>query len=187
MTQDPTICPEWIPTQYRREAFRAIVRSVKVANQAGPNRWGLSLYEHSLRLKVGPHEVLQIIDQPWAKSEMPVHLIVDKDLIPSYLRPRADLLFSGDWDCYGTPGAIGYYLSNPGTEACDFEFSVLKETYDALYDAHVAVIRRAAGLRLNPATRRNHSSSFVSFLASETGHSLAQPAWMTIHEKQEGM
>ena len=186
MTQNPTRCPEWIPTQYWREAFRAIVRSATFANQAGPNRWGLSLYEHSLMLKVGPHEVLQIIDQPRAKSKMPVHLIVDKDLIPSDLHPRAELSFTGDRDCYGTPGAIGYYRSNPGTEACNFEFSVLQETYDALYEAHVAVIRRAAGLRLNPATRRNHSSSFVSFLASETGHSLAQPAWMTIHETQEG-
>jgi hypothetical protein len=184
MTQDPaTICQRWrIPTQYRSEVLLAIARSVEVANQAGPDRWGLRLDDDSIMLKVGPHEVLQVLNS----KRMPFHLIVDRELIPASLRSRDGdgLRFSKDENCYGELGVGSYYPSNPGTEACDFEFSVLKETYHALYNAHVAVVRRAAGLRLNPATRQNHSSALVSFLASETGHSLAQPAWVTIREKQ---
>jgi hypothetical protein len=150
MTQDPTICPEWIPTQYRTETFLDIVRSIEAATQAGPDRWGLRLDEDSLMLKVGPHEVLQVLNPKRAKLRgMSFHLIVDRDLIPARLRSRDGdgLRFSKDENCYGERGVSSYYPSNPGTEACDFEFSVLEETYQTLYDAHVAVIHRAAGLR----------------------------------------
>jgi hypothetical protein len=189
MTQNSIIGLEWIPTQYRSETLLAIVRSVEVANHAGADCWGLRLDEDSLMLKVGPHEVLQVVKRERSKSGMPWHLIVDRELIPARLRSRDghSLRFSKDTNCYGERRVSSYYPSNPGTEACDFEFSVLKETYHALHDAHVAVIRRAVGLRLNPATRQKHSSALVSLLASETGHSVAQPAWMTIHEKQERM
>jgi hypothetical protein len=56
MTQDPTRCLDWIPTQYRPDVLLAIARSVYIAHDVGPARWGLSLYEHSLMLKVGPHD-----------------------------------------------------------------------------------------------------------------------------------
>lgn len=188
MAHDPaTICRRLIPMQYWSEALLAIVRSVEGANQAGPDRWGVRLDDDSLMLKIGPHEVLQVLQRDRSRSGMPFHLIVDRGLIPATLRSRdgEGLRFSKDENCYGELGVSSYYPSDPGTEACDFEFSMLKETYHALYGAHVAVVQRAAGLRLNPATRRNHSSALVSFLASETGQHLAQPAWMMMREKQE--
>ena len=178
MTQDPTICLEWIPAQYRSEALLAIVRSVEVANQAGPDRWGLRLDNDSLMLKVGPHEALQVVKPERSKSGMPFHLIVDRELVPTYLRTRADLAFSEARDCYGKPGASGYYASDPGTEACDCGFPALKEVYQALSDAHIAVVRRAARRRRHPSTRPTHSSALVSLLASETDHRLAQPAYL---------
>src|SRR5512132_1861078 len=106
MTQDPTRCLDWIPTQYRPDVLLAIARSVCVAHDAGPARWGLSLYEHSLMLKVGPHEVLQIIEKGWSQSGLPVHLIVDRDLVPASVRARAghELAFSDETNCYGREG-----------------------------------------------------------------------------------
>lgn len=174
MTPDPaTVCRRLIPAQYWRETLIAIVRSVEVAHQEGPDRWGLRLDDDSLMLKVGPHEVLQL--GAW---NAPFHLIVDRELVPTYLRSRADLVFSEDRDCYGKPGASGYYASDPGTEACDFGFPALKEVYQALSDAHIAVVRRASRMRRHPSTRPTHSSALVSFLASETDHRLAQPAYL---------
>ena len=143
MTPDPaTVCRRLIPAQYWREVLLAIARSVEVANQGGPDRWGLRLDDESVMLKVGPQEVLQL--GTW---NAPFHLIVDRELVPANLRSNADLLFSEDRDSYGKPGASGYYASDPGTEACDFGFPVLKKAHDALYDAHVAVVRRAARMR----------------------------------------
>jgi hypothetical protein len=111
MTQHSTIGLEWIPTQYRSETFLAIVRSVEVANHAGADRWGLRLDEHSLMLKVGPHEVLQVVKREWSKSGLPWHLIVDRELIPASLRSREGdgLQFSKDTNCYGERRVRSYY------------------------------------------------------------------------------
>jgi hypothetical protein len=188
MIHDPaTILHSWIPSQYWIKTLQAIARSIEVAHDAGPNRWGLRLDRDSVMLKVGPHEVLQVLNGERAQHGMPFHMIVDRELIPTSLRSRDDdrIWFSKGEDCYGTRGASSYYPSDPGTEACKFKFSVLTEMYDALYDAHATVIRRAAGLPLNPATRQQHSSALVSFLAAETGYNLAQPAWVTMHEEQK--
>jgi hypothetical protein len=185
MTHDrATICLPWISTEFRSEALLAVARSIKVAHQAGPDRWGLRLDVDSLMLKVGPHEVLQVLNCKRAKRGLPFHVIVDRDLIPATLRSRDDLWFSKDEDCYENLGRSSYYSSDPGTEACEFKFSVLKEgLYDALFAAHTAVIHRVAHLPLNPATRQKHSRALVEFLALETGHSLAQPTWTMMHEK----
>jgi hypothetical protein len=188
MAHDPArVCRQLIPTEYWSEALLAMVRSVEVAHQAGPDRWGLRLDDNSLMLKIGPHEVLQVLRPDRSRSGLPFHIIVDSELIPAALRSRDGerLQCSKEKNCYGEVGVNGYYPSNPGTEACDFEFSVLVETYQALYNAHTVVIQRAAVLRLNPAIRRNHSRALVAFLASETGHHLAQPAWMMMREQQE--
>jgi hypothetical protein len=122
-------------------------------------------------LKIGPHEILQILPGTF-------HLIVDRDAVPGPLRHRSDLRFSDNQDCYGHPHAAGYYRSNPGSEACDFGFAVLGEVYDALFDAHVAVVRRAARKRRHGSTRADHSKDLVLFLASETGLQLTQPAYI---------
>jgi hypothetical protein len=149
MAHDPARASrQLIPTEYWREALLAIVRSAEVANEAGADHWGLRLDNDSLMLKVGPHEVLQVLRCGRSKSGMPLHLIVDRELVPASLRSRDGdgLQFSKDKNCYGELGVSSYYPSNPGTEACDFEFSVLEETYQALYGAHTVVIQRAAGL-----------------------------------------
>jgi 5-methylcytosine-specific restriction protein A len=123
-------------------------------------------------LKVGPHEVLQI--GQWSR---PCHIVVDRDLVPQALRARASLWFSGDLDLNGKPGKVGYYASNPGTEVCKFDFPDLMDAYRSLAPAHRAIIQRAAHLRRHGSTVRSHSGDLLTFVGSEAGRQLEQPAY----------
>jgi hypothetical protein len=123
-------------------------------------------------LKVGMHEVLQLVDGKPLFS-----LIVNKNTVPAEVRRLPELMFSGDRDCYGNRGTEGYYPSNPGSEACDMPFERVKETYQTLLNAHTTLIARAAKTRMNPTTPGTHSSELVRFVAEKLGNPLPQPAY----------
>jgi hypothetical protein len=124
-------------------------------------------------LKVGPHEVFQVL--PWEQPQ--VHIIVNRETVPVPLRAMPELQFSQDRDCYGNEGVDGYYPSNPGSEACNMQFSELGKVYDDLFPSHSEVIRRAAAKRRLPNTATTHSPELVDLIARETGRQLAQPTY----------
>ena len=153
----------------------ALGRSIALAHQHGPERWGIRLASDSIMLKVGPHEVLQLYSgDEWGQ---PFHLIVDKATVPPELRNLPALWFSEDRDYYGNPGTQGYYPSNPGSEACNMPFERVKDVYSALLKAHTTLIARAATKRRHTTTQRTHSPAFVWFVAEVLGQSLPQPAY----------
>lgn len=168
------VCRRLVPSQYWDDVMGVLGTSIELVHQSGPERWGVRLAPDSIMLKIGPHEVLQIHSWEW---ERPFHLIIDKNSVPTELRGRPELWFSGDRDCYGSSGAEGYYVSNPGSEACDLPFENVKDVYQALLNAHTEVIARAATKRRHASTLRTHSPELVLFVADALGKSLPQPAY----------
>jgi hypothetical protein len=170
-----------VPGPYRADVMRALGMSIELAHQHGPERWGLRLASgpEGIMLKVGMHEVLQLVDG----HPRLLFLIVDMHTVPDELRSLPELMFSGDGDCYGNRGAEGYYPSNPGSEACDMPFARVKETYQMLLKAHATVIARAANTRMNPTTPGTHSSALVQFVAEGLGKSLPQPAYWDMSDR----
>ncbi len=171
------VCLRLVPPPYWDHVIRALAASIDLAHQHGPERWGIRLASDSIMLKVGPHEVLQL--GAW---ERPFHLMVDRHTVPPELRSVSELRFSGDKDCYGHPGTAGYYPSNPGSEACDMPFETVKDTYQALLNAHTTLIARAATKRRHTTTLRTHSPELVAFLGEVLGKSLPQPAYVDISD-----
>jgi hypothetical protein len=169
----------FIPAEHWSAVLGVIASSADIAHRAAPDAWGIRVKDRSVMLKVGPHEVLQV--GPWRR---PCHLLVDGALVPQALRANLNLWFSLDRDYEGNLGKSGYYASNPGTEACKFDFPELVEVYRALAAAHVTVIERAARMRRHSSTAGMHSAAFVAFLATETGLELQQPAYVDSFESR---
>jgi hypothetical protein len=169
------VCHRLVPSQYQGDVIAALGTSIELVHQSGPYRWGVRLAPDSIMLKIGPHEILQIHSWEW---ERPFHLIIDRNSVPPEVRAWPELAFSEDWDCYGQREAAGYYPSNPGSEACDMPFGMVKDAYQALLEAHAEVIARAATKRRNPSTLRAHSPELVRFVAQVLGKPLPQPAYI---------
>jgi len=149
-----------------RELLNAIAQSIELAHQEGPSSWGVRLKGNNFMLKVGPHEVFQ-----FQLSGETLQLIVDRPTVPTRLRGRDDVEFTGDKDCYGKRRAPGYYRSNHGSEACGFDFDLTPKLYWALYASHREVVGRAARLRRhNTTTEESHSSALVEFIGAATGN-----------------
>jgi hypothetical protein len=163
-----------VPRRCSDAVMEALGTSIELAHQYGPERWGIRLTRgpEGIMLKVGMHEILQLID-----GSPLLYLIVDKNTVPAEVRNLPEFTFSGDRDCYGNLGTEGYYPSNPGSEACDFPFDRVKDAYPALLETHATIIARAAWTRRNPTTRATHSPQLVRFVAERLGKLLAQPAY----------
>lgn len=166
------VCRRLVPQKYWKEVMEALGESIKLADQYGPDRWGIRLATNDLMLKVGSHEVLQIGD--W---DLPFHLIVDKKSVPSQLRSQSELRFSDDNASYEVPNTIGFYRSNPGSEACNMPFEMVRQAYQELLPSHAEVISRAARKPKHPSTRSTHSAELVQFVADELGKTLPQPRY----------
>lgn len=172
----PRIAPETallatIADEARHDVLSAFADSIELAHRHGPDRWGLRLSENNLMLKVGPHEVLQ------AYAPGRFHMIVDSASVPNRLRLSPELLFSGTRDYYGNSDAIGYYPSNPGTEACDMDALRTGAWYPRMLESHEEVIRRAARLRRHPSTQQSHAPEAVAAISRHLGRALPQPAY----------
>lgn len=166
------ICRRLIPQQYWDDVMKALGASIELAHQHGPDRWGIRLAADSIMLKVGMHEVLQIGD--W---NLPFHLIVDKNTVHLGLRSYSELWFYEGEDRDGNPREKGIYRSNPGSEACDMPFEMVKYVYQELSNSHAEIIARAAKKPKHPSTRSTHSAELVQFLAEELGRTLPQPMY----------
>lgn len=164
------------PRQYWKDVVEALGASIELAHQHGPDRWGIRLATNDIMLKAGLHEVLRI--GTW---DLPFHLIVDRNTVPPQLRDHSGLWFSEDEDSYGNLGAKGLYRSNPGSEACNMPFEMVRYAYQELFNSHAEIIARAARKPKHPSTRSTHSAELVQFLAGELGRPLLRPVCPNCH------
>jgi len=171
------VCRRLVLRQYWKDVMEALGASIELAHQHRPDRWGLRLATDNIMLKVGSHEVLQIGD--W---DLPFHLIVDKGTVPAQLREHSELWFSEDRDSEGTPGAVGIYRSNPGSEACNMPFEMVRYAYQELFSSHAEIVSRAAKRPRHPSTRATHSTELVQFVAEELGRTLPQPMYLVVSD-----
>ncbi len=154
--------------------------SIEIAHQYGADRWGIRLAADSIMLKVGLHEVLQV-----GEWDLPFHLIVDKNTVPLGLRNRPELWFYQGEDRDGNPIATGVYPSNPGSEACNMPFEMVKYAYQQLSGSHIEIISRAVKRPKHPSTRATHSPELIQFISEELGRPLPQPKyWDTLGENR---
>jgi hypothetical protein len=171
------VCHRLVPPQYWEDVLESLARSIDLAHQQGPDRWGIRVAISDIMLKVGSHEVLQI-----GEWDLPFHLIVDKNTVPHQLRGRSELWFSGDVVSGGNSEAKGIYRSNPGSEACDMPFELVRSVYQELFNSHAEIISRAARKPKHPSTRATHSARLIRFMGEELGKVLPQPSYWNASE-----
>jgi hypothetical protein len=165
-------CRDFIPQAHWGPVTSALARSIELAHESNPDSWGIRFDGVSIMLKVGPHEILQI--GPWP---LPVHIVVDRATIPPMVRAIPGLEFSGDHDWHGRAGRAGYYVSNPGTEACNLGFAHLPQVFSDLFESHAISTRRAAKKQRHGSTRATHCPELVMLVGREAGRRLAQPGY----------
>jgi hypothetical protein len=137
-----------------------IAESIRIANHADPDKWGLRINQSDLMLKVGFVEVLQAGDG-W------LHFLVKQDLVAKRLRTDRRYAFSKE-----SP-----YKNAPGCISCDVKVSYASQAYRTLRSAHEAALRIAAKSRRHTTTIKDHSPEFVRFLAQSIGVQLPQPSY----------
>lgn len=167
-----------VPSKYIGDCCEILARAILIVNDYTASRWSLRVSEQNgFMLKVGTHEVVQFVNG-WA------HFIVDRSSVPADLRRKAHLYFSGTKDYYGNFDAVGYYPSNPGTEACDTRIENAKELFGQIQDSFTKVVMRAAKTRSHPSIRSTHSKEFVEYLRWRTGVEIQQPSFVSIKESR---
>jgi hypothetical protein len=144
----------------RRAAVSFLAKSVALADQAHPGRWGVSLLPRAIRLNVGMIEVFSI-----RPDELVV--IVDKETLPrGLLEARAVQEGGSDWQ-----------TSVSGIEALWVLPEYAPSVLPTLEACHATLIRRAAETRLHPSTKKGHSPNVVEYLSRQCELPLAQPLY----------
>lgn len=160
-----------IPAEFFLPVCSALADSVDMVHQAEPNKWGLRLAKRSIMLKIGSHEVIQVLRDNW------FHIIVDRDLVPEVLRRNPDQLTFTQTNYQRNHSSLGFYPSNPSSESCDFDFSLVQEVYSQLKPAHEAIIKKAARTQMLPNTKSTHSADLVDYLSLVVDRELPQPQY----------
>jgi hypothetical protein len=140
----------------RAAAVTRLYRSIELATAAAPMQWGLSVLRGFLRLNVGMIEVATV-------EPKGVRLLVLHPMIP----PRCD----------ADPGLV-VHRSTPNPNAGVYPSVAQSAIVDVpsghaeiarilgseLNDAHVSLVKRAAGTRANPMTRKAHKAEAVDLI-----------------------
>jgi 5-methylcytosine-specific restriction protein A len=148
---DPTI---------RIECLRSFAESVAFAHDVNPERWGVTLLQDAIRLNVGRIEVLTLVAGEF-------HLLLHRPSISTTTR-TSNLLTLDEPEG-------GFYKSVPESVACNFGPEAITMILPMVRDSHHNLIRDAAILPLNPASKHAHSPGVIQFLVEDTGITLVDP------------
>lgn len=162
-----------IPEEAWSDAMEVLATSIGLVHSESPATWGIGLSSRDIVLAIGPHAVVQI-----RLAEVPIKLIFASEAAPEVIEEVGEVWFSEDRDRYGDEGAVGYYPSGPGSEACWTVFEDLRNAYAALLPAHSAIIAQASRGTMDPDIPHMHSARLVDFISQEVGRSLPQPVYL---------
>ena len=149
-----------VPEAHLADALGMVARSIQIADQYGPDKWGVRVSRKSIMLKVGFVEVLQFHNDLF-------HHLVRGDLVPKKARSA--------WrdNFYAAP-----YKNAPACDGFDADLSISKNAYELLFPAHEAAIEIAARSPIHTTTKRDHSPDLVYFISSMTKIPLSQPTYI---------
>ncbi|MDX2004032.1 MAG: hypothetical protein SFU83_02040 [Meiothermus sp.] len=163
-----------IPPAFREDCLDILARAVLTITKFTGKNWSLRVSANNgIMLKVGAHEVIQFVRSG-------AYFIVDTATIRDELRKEQIYVFSNGYDYKHKPTTIGFYPSNPGTEACDTKVENAKTLFDQITDSFVEAVKRAARTRPNPSNRKTHSREFVEYIKVRTGIAVPQPNYVDI-------
>lgn len=163
------IVPQW----HLDQVFEILAAAIEFAHRARPDRWGIRVRDDGLMLSVGPHPVLQL--SPLWDS---LHLVVERAAVTEALRKDPALWFSEDLAHDGLLGAVGFYPSHPGSEACEVPFGHVSRVFPVIRAAFEACVEHAAAMRRSPQTRRTHMPNLVREISHQVGRLLPQPSYV---------
>ena len=153
-------------------ALNRLADSIVRCNELAPDRWGLSVLEHGVRLNFGKIEVMTV-------DRIAVRMLVDFDTLPEVFPDCEGFsLVVRDVD---DPGA-GFYKSVPGSVICMIEVANctgLSDCIHAVEQSHLALLRKASLTGRNPMTAKSHSEATITEIANLIGRSLPQPAYLS--------
>ena len=153
-------------------ALNRLADSIVRCNELAPDRWGLSVLKHGVRLNFGKIEVMTV-------DRIAVRMLVDFDTLPEDL-PDCDG-FSLSFRDEDDPGA-GFYKSVPGSAICRFEVgnrTGLADCIHAVEQSRLALLRKASLTGRNPMTAKSHSETAITESANFLGRSLPRPAYLS--------
>jgi hypothetical protein len=153
-----------ISDKYLTEVLEILARSIQVAHQFAPDKWGIRINRKNIMLKVGFVEVLQFYNDLF-------HHLVRSDLVPR--KALNDARFSFD---------AAPYKHAPGCDTFDGDISTSKEAYALLLPAHEAAIAIVALSPIHTTTKSDHSPALVNFISRMAQTPLPQPAYIESSE-----
>jgi hypothetical protein len=154
-----------IPEEHLPDVLGMLARSIQMADQFTPEKWGIRVSHKSIMLKVGFVEVLQFHNDLF-------HHLVRGDLVPK----RARSVWHDNF--YAVP-----YKNAPACDAFDADISISRKAYELLLPAHEAAIEIAARSPIHTTTKNDHSPGLVNFISSMVKIPLPQPAYVESSEQ----
>ncbi len=154
-----------VPEEHLLDVLRMLARSIQMADQFAPEKWGVRVNRKSIMLKVGFVEVLQFHNDLF-------HHLVRGDLVPKRTRSVWHDNF------YAAP-----YKNAPTCDAFDSDLSISKKAYELLLPAHEAAIEIAARSPIHTTTKNDHSPGLVNFISRMVKIALPQPAYVGAFEQ----
>jgi hypothetical protein len=154
-----------IPGEHLLDVLGMLARSIQMADQFAPEKWGVRISRKNIMLKVGFVEVLQFHNDLF-------HQLVRGDLVPR----KARSVWHDNFD--GAP-----YKNAPACDTFDADLSISKKAYELLLPAHEAAIEIAARSPIHTTTKNDHSPSLVNFISSMVKIPLPQPAYIETSEQ----
>jgi len=145
-----------IPHRHLQVVLASLARSVQIANETSPEKWGLRLNSRSIMLKVGFVEVVHIVGDTF-------HFLVEKHLVPDWAKQRFRI--------YPL-----HYKNARNCNGCDVDLPVSSRAFRKLLPAHEAAIRIAARGPRRADIPKDHSAGLIKFLSQELNFRLPQPA-----------
>ena len=149
-----------IPVENSNEVLETLAASIRRANDLDPTKWGIRINKHTIMLKVGFVETLQI-------GRGNYYLLVEKKHVPAKLRNNRKLQFYED-----------EYKNAEGCGHCKFLLAETAQHFTSLWPAHAAALRVASQSPRHTTTAKDHSRDLIDFLSSVIGQPLSQPSYL---------
>ncbi|GAB4199615.1 MAG: hypothetical protein OHK0022_19970 [Roseiflexaceae bacterium] len=153
----------------RSHCLEIFAKSIAIAKQATPKRWGVTLYpagEQVVRLTVGMIYVYNI--KPGRVALTIDGLSQNPAVIQNYLSPSnfEELRRVSEGKKEPLPNAP-QFVSAVDAVWCWFSPDKIHEAFPLIEDAYFSLIRIAATTRLNPAVPKAHSPSVIEYLREQ--------------------
>ncbi len=152
-----TLLPD---SEIRDDCLAALIKSIQLANQLAPGRWGVTLTKQQIRLNVGRIEVLT-----FRKDSL--HFVLFAKQFPKVLKGIEGVVWNEN----------PVYQSVPGSFYCEITPEDIRELLPDFLRYHQELIQRAAETSRHSMMATAHSPGVLRYLEEAYGVVLNDPSY----------